>query len=210
MKYRLAKTVDYRSIAELHYNIRETYSVGIFAQLGKSFLNQYYRILLNDPNSVVVCAEDDYGIIQGFCSATLNIEEQMNNIRLHKLKLGLAAITSIIRTPSLLKHLIHRYKAINNDPKTKIISTKGARMEYWVWKTYNKNSLSSVEMFFKLLNIVKALGVNEIFGEVDIVNKKILLFHKANGCKVIDQISLPDGRERVLIKLDLINWTKAV
>ena len=206
MKYRLAKSVDCNSITDLHYDIRLTYSVGIFAQLGKSFLKQYYKIILNDPNEVVICAEDDYGVVQGFCSATLNVEAQMANIKRNEISLGLAAITSIIRTPSLIKHLIDRYQIINNNSKTKIISTKGARMEYWVWKASNQNSISSVEMYFTLLNIIKSLGICEIFGEVDKVNKKILSFHKANGCEEIDHITLPDGRERILIKLNLINW----
>ncbi len=206
MKYRIAKPLDYKSIVELHYAIRETYSVGIFAQLGKPFLKQYYKIILNDPNSVIVCAENDKGIMQGFCSSTLDVEAQMANIRRHKISLGIAAISSIISKPSLIKHLIDRYKVIKNDSATKIISTKGARSEYWVWKATNQDSVSSVEMYFAQFNILKSLGVKELYGEVDKVNKKILKFQQANGGKIIDQITLPDGRERVIIKIDLINW----
>jgi len=115
IKYRLAKLVDCRSIVDIHYSIRKTYSVGIFAQMGKPFLKQYYRIILNDPYSVVVCAEDENGVIQGFCSATLDIEAQMAKIKLHKIRLGLASIVSIICRPSLIKHLINRYKVIENE-----------------------------------------------------------------------------------------------
>lgn len=206
MKYRIAKPVDYKSIVELHYAIRETYSVGIFAQLGKPFLKQYYKIILNDPNSVVVCAEDSNGDLQGFCSATLDVEAQMANIRQHKISLGLAAITSIIRKPFLIQDLIDRYKVIKNNSNTKIISTKGARSEYWVWKATNQDSVSSIEMYFASFNILKSLGVKELFGEVDKVNKKILKFQQANGGEIIDQIVLPDGRERVILKIDLVNW----
>lgn len=206
MKYRLAKAVDYKSITALHYAIRESYSVGIFAQLGKPFLRQYYRIVLNDPNSVVVCAEDEKGILQGFCSATLDVEAQMANISRHKISLGLASVTSVIRKPSILKHLLDRYKVTKNSSDTKIISTKGARSEYWVWRATNHDSVSSVEMYFAQINILKSLGVKELFGEVDKVNKKILRFQLANGSEIIDQITLPDGRERVILKTDLVNW----
>lgn len=206
MKYRLAKSVDCNSIVELHYAIRETYSVGIFAQLGKSFLKQYYKIILNDPHSVVVCAEDEQGILQGFCSATLDVAAQMTNIRRHKISLGFSAIASIIGKPSLTKHLFDRYKIIKNESNTKIISTEGARSEYWVWRSTNQDSVSSVEMYFASFNILKSLGVKEIFGEVDKINKKILRFQQANGFKIIDQIILPDGRERVILKMDLIKW----
>lgn len=206
MKYRLAKPVDYKSIVELHYAIRETYSVGIFAQLGKLFLKKYYKIILNDRNSVIVCAEDDNGVMQGFSSATLDVESELTNIRRHKIGLGLAAVTSIICKPFLIRHLIDRYNIIKNNSNTKIISTKGARSEYWAWSATNPDSVSSVEMYFAHLNILKSLGVKEVFGEVDKVNKKILLFHRANGCEIIDQITLPDGRDRIIFKTDLVKW----
>ena len=210
MKYRIAKAVDSKYIVELHYNIRETYSIGVFSLLGKSFLKRYYKIILNDPNSVVVCAEDEFGVMQGFCSATLDVEAQMANIKKHKIELGFTTILSIIRKPSLLKLLFDRYKVISNKSKTKIIVTKGARSEYWVWNALKPDSLSSVEMYFAQFNILKALGVKELFGEVDKVNKKILLFQQANGGKIIDQITLPDGRERVIIRIDLVNWEKRI
>jgi len=210
MKYRIAKPVDFKSITELHYNIRETYSIGVFSLLGKLFLKRYYKIILNDPNSVIVCAVDECGVMQGFCSATLDVEAQMANIKKHKIALGLTTIVSIIRKPSLLKLLFDRYKVISNQSDTKIIVTKGTRSEYWVWNALKPDSLSSVEMYFAQFNILKALGVKELFGEVDKVNKKILLFQQANGGKIIDQITLPDGRERVIIRIDLVNWKQRI
>lgn len=206
IKYRLAKPRDCKAIVELHYSIRETYSVGIFAQLNRFFLKQYYLIILNDPNSVIVCAEDENGIIQGFCSSTLDVEAQFANIKRHRIRLGLAAITSVIEKPLLLKHLIARYMVIKNNTQTRIISTKGARSEYWVWRASNKDSGSSVEMYFSLFIILKALGVKELFGEVDKVNKRVLKFQLANGGRITDEFTLPDGRERVVIRYDLENW----
>jgi hypothetical protein len=206
MKYRIAKLSDYKSIVGLHYSIRETYSVGLFSKLGKHFLTKYYKIILNDPNSVIVCAEDDNGIIQGFCSSTIDVKAQMDNIRRHKVSLGLATLTSVILQLSLLNDLWERYKVIKNDSTTKIIATKGARSEYWVWLATNQDSVSSVGMYFAQLNILKSLGVKEFFGEVDKVNKKILKFQLRNGGEIIDEITLPDGRERVILKVDLDKW----
>ena len=206
MKYRIAKEIDCIAIVNLHYAIRKTYSVGLFSKLGKLFLKKYYKILLNDPNSIVVCAEDDKGIIQGFCSATLDIKAQMTNIRRHKVSLGLAALISVILKPSLFKELVDRYKVVKNNSTTKIISTKGARSEYWAWSAINQDSASSVGMYFAQLNILKALGVKEFFGEVDKVNKKILKFQLRNGGEIIDEITLPDGRERVILKVNLSRW----
>jgi len=115
MRYRIAKVSDYKALANIHFNIRSTYSIGIFAKLGKPFLRKYYKIILNDPNSVIVCAEGEDRIIHGFCSSTLDVEAQMINLRQNKLQLGLAAISSVILKPSLIKHLLDRYNATWNN-----------------------------------------------------------------------------------------------
>lgn len=206
MKFRIAKMCDLKDLVDIHYGIRDTYSVGIFAQLGKSFFKQYYRIILNDPNEIIVCAIDENNIMQGFCSATLDIELQMANIKKHKIALGFSAITSIIKKPLLIRPLIERYKIVDNRSDAKIISMNGARSEYWVWKSIIPDSISSVEMYFALLNILKSLGVKIVSGEVDKVNKKVLAFQRANGFKIIDEIKLSDGRERFILACDLTKW----
>jgi hypothetical protein len=201
MKYRLAKTSDASKIADIHYSIRASYSVGIFSKLGKRFLRRYYKILLNDPNSVVVCAEEN-GVIHGFCSASLDVEAQMINLRNHKWILALASFWSVIRNPLLFKDLVDRYLQGN----IKIISSKGARSEYWAWSPSNLDSFSSVEMYNAKLNILKALGVKELYGEVDLINKRILRFQLANGSEIIEKLILPDGRERALLRTPLVDW----
>lgn len=207
MKYRLAKTSDASKIADIHYSIRSLYPVGIFSKLDKTFLQQYYKILLNDPNSVIICAEDN-GIIHGFCSASLDVEAQMVNLRKHKWILALASFWTIIRNPLLLKDLFDRYLQSENINKIKIISSKGARSEYWAWSPSSIDSVSSVEMYNTKLNILKALGVKELYGEVDLINKRILRFQLANGSEIIEVISLPDGRERALLRTPLLDWKK--
>ena len=69
-KLRLAKPSDAKEIANLHYSIREQGAPGIFAMMGKPFLKKYYKIVLNDPNEVVICAENEKGQIVGFNSST--------------------------------------------------------------------------------------------------------------------------------------------
>lgn len=203
MKYRLAKPCDIKEIVNIHYAIRESYSVGLFAHLDKIFLWQYYKIILNDKNQVVVCAEDEDGKIQGFCSATLDVEKQFANIRSHKLALGFTAIKSIILSPTLLKSLIARYKSTIGIGNEKYIATKGARGEYWAWSTSNKDSISSCELHEIHLKILKDLGVTHVNFEVDTINKKVMLFHNFNGAELIDKIILPDGRERAFMRYNL-------
>lgn len=210
MKYRIAKPIDCKCIVELHHAIREKYSVGIFAQLGKPFLKQYYRIILNDRNSVIVCAEDDHGIMQGFCSSTLDMQAQLKHLKKHKFLLGISALSSLISNPKLILQLFERFKAIDSSSDNKIIITEGARSEYWAWDTKNNDSISSVEMYVTNLKILKCLGVKTVSGEVDKVNRKVLAFQKANGFKIIDEIKLSDGRERYILSCDLTNWNPKI
>jgi hypothetical protein len=210
MKYRLAKSGDCTALVDIHFAIRDIYSVGIFAKLGKPFLKRYYKIIIKDPNSVIVCAEDEQGVIQGFCSSTLDVGAQMTNIKKHRIILGISAITSFLGNPSLFKHLVDRYRVLGNNSEKKIISKKGARSEYWVWSGSSKDAESSVEMYFAQLNILKSLGVTELFGEVDLENKRILKFQLANGNEIVEHLTLPDGRRRVILRLDLAKWNNRV
>lgn len=205
MKYRLAKLCDLREIVNIHFVIRDSYPVGIFAQLGKQFLIQYYKIILNDKNAIVVCAEDEHGKIQGFCSATLDVKKQFANLRHHNIALGLSAISSILFKPSLIKSLILRYKSTKEGGDSQFISATGARGEYWAWSLSTKDSISSLEMHETQLNILRDLGVKELNIEVDTINKNIFLFHKCNGAKLVKKILLPDGRERAMMIYNLVD-----
>ena len=61
IRFRLAKPSDAKQIAYVHLHIRDKYDQGFFAQVNYSFLKQYYKVMLNDPNEVIVCAEDENG-----------------------------------------------------------------------------------------------------------------------------------------------------
>ena len=100
IKFRLAKPCDAKQIANCHWHVRDRYSQGIFLSLGECFLRAYYKIILDDPHEIIVCAENEKQEIVGFSSGSLNAESQAESIRNHKVKLGLAAIFGVIRHPS--------------------------------------------------------------------------------------------------------------
>ena len=102
IQFRLAKPSDAKAIATLHFKVRDTYSVGYFAQMGLTFLKAYYKVVLNDPYEVVVCAEED-GLLCGFCSASLDINKQMEIMNKKKFSLLWPALSSFIAKPSLIK-----------------------------------------------------------------------------------------------------------
>jgi hypothetical protein len=210
MKFRLAKISDLKAIVNIHYGIRDTYDVGIFAQIGKSFLSRYYKIIMNEKNSIILCAYDEDGMIHGFCSATLDVEAQFEFLMRHKISLALSAIGSILRKPSLIKPLLERYNSLRKNQESKFINLKGSRSEYWAWAASSKDTFSSLEMHERLLGLLNILGVVDLFFEVDVENKRVFRFHKYNGAEVVETLTLPDGRVRALMKYNLLNRNSRV
>lgn len=204
IRYRIAKPSDAKAIANLQWHVRERYEIGISLALGKRFLEAYYKVVLNDPWEVVVCAVNEKDEMVGFASTSMNAKERFSNIKNHRLALGWAALLSVIRHPSLLKAIWLRYKSLGNSKDApKFVNTEGVRGGYWCWLK-SDDSLKSFEMSTIKNNILKELGVKELFFEVDKFNKAVYKFHlKVNKAEPIEEITLPDGRERVLMKKKL-------
>ncbi len=204
MKYRIAKPFEARKLANLHYHVRDRYIEGIFLSLGKNFLEKYYKIILNDPYQVIVCAEKENGTVVGFISMSLCSEKQMQNLRKHRICLGLAALGAVISKPYLFKALWQRYKSISDETAPKFIMTHGPRVEYWCWLVNESENdpLASLELWQVKDDILRALGATEYYGEVDVHNKQIIKYQMRRG-EVVDQIKLPDGRERLLMRIKL-------
>ncbi len=201
IKFRLAKPGDAKQIANCHWHVKDRYSQGIFLSLGEGFLRAYYKVTLNDPWEVVVCAERSDGKIVGFSSATLDGRAQAENLRNHKITLGLAALRAVTLHPHLLKELWLRYKSLKkgNDGQ-KFVTVDGVRGEYWCWMN-DEDSLLSVDMDHAKGHIMYDLGYREVFFEVDKFNKQVYKYHiKVNKAEPIDEITLPDGRVRVLFR----------
>lgn len=205
IRFRIAKPSDYKQIADCHWHVRDRYTTGIFLSLGKGFLKAYYKIILDDPNEVVVCAETEDRRIVGFNSASLDFAAQIQNLKKHKIRLALAAIGAIIRRPSLLKQMRVRYKSLSsNYDAPKFMNMNGARGEYWCWLKSAGDISQSVELNIAAKHILYDLGVRVLYSEVDKGNKRVYnyftKYYKAAKIEIIEEIALPDGRERVLLK----------
>ena len=98
-----------------------------------------------------------------------------------------------------------RYRFTSGKTKDNYIITTGARSEYWTWDKSLNDPVSSVELLNTLYRIFYSLGVKEVCFEVDMINKKVLKFHKWNGAILVNEIMLPDGRKRQIMKYDLQN-----
>ena len=107
IRFRLAKPCDAKQLADCHWHVRDRYTKGIFLSLGKSFLREYYKIILNDPYEVVVCAETETGKVIGFSSATLDAAKQAENLKLLRPR---ASESLRIQKPILTKQLLGAQK----------------------------------------------------------------------------------------------------
>ena len=200
IRFRLAKPSDAKQIANCHWHVRDRYSQGIFLSLGEGFLRTYYRIILDDPWEVVVCAEDENGRVVGFSSSTLDGRAQANNLRKHKIRLGFAAAKAVICNVHLFKELWLRYKSLGSGVSQRFVTVDGVRGEYWCWRK-EEDSLLSVDLDHAKGHIMYDLGYRECFFEVDKNNKQVYKYHlKVNKAEPVEEITLPDGRVRVLFK----------
>jgi len=206
IRFRIAKPSDAKQIANCHWHVRDRYSQGIFLSLGEGFLRTYYKIILDDPWEVVVCAENEEGKIVGFSSATIDGRAQAENLRKHKIRLGLAAAKAIILHPRLFKEVWLRYKSLkkdNNGPQ--FVTVDGVRGEYWCWRKDEEAGEKAVELDWAKARILYQLGYKEIFFEVDKSNKAVYKFHlRINKAEPVEEITLPDGRMRVLFKSKIL------
>lgn len=199
IRYRLAKPSDAKQIANCHWHVRDRYHQGIFLSLGKSFLCKYYKIILGDPNEVVVCAEHKTLGIVGFCNATLDARAQAERLRKNKFSLVFSALISIISTPSLIKSVWQRYRSLSNKGP-QFVHVDGVRSEYWCWMKEAGDGFQSMEMNQIFKNVLFDLGVREMYAEVDKFNKHVYkYFTSKKNIDVLEEITLPDGRERVFL-----------
>ena len=201
IKYRIAKPSDAKQIAKCHWHVRDRYSQGIFLSLGERFLRTYYKIILDDPWEVVVCAENENGEIVGFSSHTLRAEFQAFNLKKHKFILCISALGAMIMKPSLIKEVWSRYRSLDSSNEApSFVHTTGVRGEYWCWSKED-DSYQSVEMSNISGYLLYDLGYKESYFEVDKFNKAVYKYHlKINKAEPIEEITLPDGRERLLFK----------
>ena len=204
IRYRLAKPSDAKEIADVHWHVKDRYDRGIFLSLGKGFLESYYKVTLNDPWEIVLCAINEDDKIVGFIESTLNAAYKFVNMRKHRFLLGYAALKAVALHPSLFREVWQRYRSLGNNNKQKFLKVDGVRVGYWCWLK-SDDSLKSTELGSVNYLLLRDLGVKEYFFEVDKFNKAVYKYNlKVVKAEPVEEITLPDGRVRVLMKMKVI------
>ncbi len=201
IKFRLAKPSDAKQIANVHWHVRDRYTDGIFLSLGKGFLSAYYEVVLNDPNEIVVCAENENEKIVGFSSGTLDAASQSRMLRKNVIKLGFWAMLGILRHPQFLKGVWLRYKSLQDNDAPQFVHTEGPRTDYLCWEKNEPNSIATMSMEKIKLNIMYEFGVREVYFETDKQNERLYKYYlRDNAVELVREYRIPDGRIRGLFK----------
>jgi hypothetical protein len=170
-------------------------------KLGLSFLKIYYKLLVNEKNSLVIIAENNESVICGFCAGTFVAQEHIKTLKASRLKIAISLVPSIIKSPQLIFNILSRNKFINSNGKSSDISiSSGPRFEYWAWSRKYKNSYMAVSLLKFWLKIMFNFGIDSVKAEVDLGNSDILKLHQKLGAQIIKEITLDDGRKRVHIE----------
>lgn len=201
IKFRLAKPSDAKQIANVHWHVRDRYTDGIFLSLGKGFLTAYYEVILNDPNEIVVCAENENEEIVGFSSGTLDAASQSKMLRKNVVKLGFWAMLGILRHPQFLKGVWQRYKSLQDNDAPQFVHTEGPRTDYLCWEKNEPNSIATMSMEKIKLNIMYEFGVREVYFETDKQNERLYKYYlRDKSVELVHEYKIPDGRIRGLFK----------
>lgn len=203
MIFRIAKNKDFKDLAKLHAKSGKTQEDGFLFKLGESFLRTYYKLLLNEPKSIIILAEDNFGKIHGFVSGTQSATEHLKSLNKNRLIIAIRTIPSIIFKPNLFKEILKRYRFSNGSGKDSYGVKEGARLEYWIWDEDSQSNLSPM-LLKAWIEMMYILGVSEIHGEVDKKNKRSYAFHKIMGAEFYETTILSDKRERIFYKYKVL------
>jgi hypothetical protein len=206
MIFRLAKNNDIDKIVNIHLECSLKQKDGFMYKLGYGFLKSYYKILLEEKNSVVLIAEDFDGNICGFHSGSINPEEHSDALRKKSFNLFSTLLIKILFDPKLLFEIIERRNSLSTKSNNIKYSSKlGPRAEYWAWSPSFKGENQSVNLKNNWCKIIQVLGYDYYYLEVDSNNKLVLNYYKLQKAEVIEELILKDGRKRFILKLKTIN-----
>ena len=203
ISYRLAKVSDVQSIANLHWESSKKQPSSFMFKLGYLFLVRYYKCILNEKQSVVLCAEDEEGNLLGFVSGSIDASERTNTLQANKISLLLAAVPQIIMNPALIKDIFSRYYSGSVESGDGYIVQDGPHEDFWAWKESYKSGNESILLHLAWLKMMNVLRVSHVKGEVDDENTVILKIHKLLGAKIIKEYTTPDHRKRYVFEYDL-------
>ncbi|MDD3248794.1 MAG: hypothetical protein PHF23_00260 [Smithellaceae bacterium] len=194
---RIGKPQDSYQIAMVHYECAPN---DFICTLGMHFLKSYYRILLSESKSVIVCAEKEHAGVIGFLVATLDAAEHLKTLRKKTIRLFVSALPILITKPNLILEVIKRRKAASIKGNNDYVVTEGAHLEFWGLISGFRKSGIGEKILRSLLITMYSLGTKEIRCEVDYDHIKVAQVHIRCGARIIREFDTPDNKKRMILE----------
>ncbi|GLH71423.1 hypothetical protein GETHPA_29570 [Geothrix rubra] len=198
--FRRAAVADGDQIARLHHLCSQQQPGGFMHRLGRPFFRAYYRILLPDPNTIVLSAMDASGRILGFVAGCGDAQAEMDRLRQRRLTLLLSCLPRLLRRPALVHDLYARIRCLEGAQLDAWGGLSGSRISFWCWDPESSASRLSTVLLQHFLQYLKARGIKTVRFEVDRINRKVEITHRLMGARTVRTVQAPDGRERLVME----------
>lgn len=200
VEFRRATLADRDQVAQLHYRCSQLQPGAFMYKLGARFFRCYYRLLLPDPNTIVIVAEAGAGRIFGFVAGCSNARVEMARLRRHRWRLLGSCLASLLRTPSLIRDLSTRMSGLDSPQADSWCGHNQPRISFWCWDPESTASRQSTILLQRFLQYLKGTGARVVRFEVDRINRKVEITHRLMGAKTVQTIQMPNGRERLVME----------
>jgi hypothetical protein len=196
--HRLAKPSDVDAMAALH--LSAAHEGGFMDLLGRRFLRSYYRLLVDSPEGVVLCATGQFGDLIGFVAGTLDAAVQARRVRASRFSLALSTIPAVLRRPRMAARALQRYRSLGSASEGAFYYVpEGARAEYWAWSR-DVDPSGALALFQSWMKLMRLLGARTIRCEVDAENTRVARIHRVFGARECREITTPSGGKRILFE----------
>ena len=204
MRFRIAKPSDARRLARAYCTCYRTAADAFLPTLGEPFLRQYHRILLSEPSTVALVAEDDTGNVVGFACGTLDASSHLSNLKRSKWKLAISALPAVVKRPTLIRAMRARMNAPSAaSEESGFVVLSGCRLESWGWVESERTGGQSIQLLKAWLDTSRSLGARDIWLEVD--HDSIGKLHRMMGARVDREVVTPDGRRRRIMRYPAVD-----
>jgi len=200
VRFRRATERDRDQIARLHHKCSQVQPGGFMHKLGLLFFRCYYHLLMPDPNTIVISAEDNAGRMLGFVAGCSDARMEMERLQRYRIVLLLSCLTHLLRTPSLVRDLYARMRFLDSSQPESWGGRNESRISFWCWEPESAASRQSTMLLQHFLEFMRKSGVKVVRFEVDRINRKVEITHRLMGARTVRIIQMPDGRERLVME----------
>jgi hypothetical protein len=165
-------------------------------------MRTYYRILISEKRSVVLCTEDGARGLVGLASGTLDYySEHKSALARNRIPLLWAAVPALLRSPGLVRAIGMRVRARKvEESHAAPDDLAKAHFMFWGWDPDAELGGGAIVLMQKWISVVRLLGAKEIIFEVDSTNKKVIQIHRLLGARTLRTVDTPDRGQRYVME----------